>query len=55
MSSFLCRLMAQRSIEDAEEVERERRRRARDASRWTDGSSAGEFSVENEALTEENM
>lgn len=31
------RLTAQRSIEDAEEAERERRRRTRDASRWSSG------------------
>ncbi|KAE8296688.1 Lymphocyte-specific protein 1 52 kDa phosphoprotein [Larimichthys crocea] len=52
----LMRLTAQRSIEDAEEVERERRRRAREASRWTNGgSSPGELSPENETLAEENM
>lgn len=32
MTSF-CRVTAQRSIEDAEEIERERRRRAREAFR----------------------
>ncbi|XP_070686303.1 non-muscle caldesmon [Pempheris klunzingeri] len=38
----LMRLTAQRSIEDAEEVERERRRRARQASRQTSEESAEE-------------
>ncbi|XP_041794988.1 non-muscle caldesmon isoform X2 [Chelmon rostratus] len=52
----LMRLTAQRSIEDAEEVERERRRRAREASRWTNGGSPpGEFSPENETPAEEKM
>ncbi|KAM9352179.1 uncharacterized protein lsp1a [Symphorus nematophorus] len=52
----LMRLTAQRSIEDAEEVERERRRRAREASRWSNGgSSPGEFSPDNEMPAEENM
>ncbi|XP_042361290.1 non-muscle caldesmon [Plectropomus leopardus] len=52
----LMRLTAQRSVEDAEEVERERRRRAREASRWTNGGSLpGEFSPENETPAEENM
>ncbi|XP_068595255.1 non-muscle caldesmon [Brachionichthys hirsutus] len=50
----LMRLMAQRSIEDAEEVERERRRRAREASRWTNDSSARESSSEHEMGAEEN-
>ncbi|XP_068169602.1 non-muscle caldesmon isoform X2 [Antennarius striatus] len=49
-------LTAQRSIEDAEEVERERRRRAREASRWTDGNAVtGESSLENETAAEENV
>ncbi|XP_073328966.1 uncharacterized protein lsp1a isoform X1 [Pagrus major] len=52
----LMRLTAQRSIEDAEEVERERRRRAREASRWSNGGSLpGDFSPENETPAEENM
>ncbi|XP_076590018.1 uncharacterized protein lsp1a [Chaetodon auriga] len=52
----LMRLTAQRSIEDAEEVERERRRRAREASRWTNGGSTPEeFSPENETPAEEKM
>ncbi|XP_044049529.1 non-muscle caldesmon isoform X2 [Siniperca chuatsi] len=52
----LMRLTAQRSIEDAEEVERERRRRAREASRWTNGGSLpGESSPENETPAEESM
>ncbi|KAM3609349.1 uncharacterized protein V6R79_013487 [Siganus canaliculatus] len=38
----LMRLTAQRSIEDAEELERERRRRAREASRWTNGETPGD-------------
>ncbi|XP_070763407.1 non-muscle caldesmon isoform X2 [Enoplosus armatus] len=52
----LMRLTAQRSIEDAEEVERERRRRAREATSWTDGGSLpGESSPENETPAEESM
>ncbi|XP_024911844.1 non-muscle caldesmon isoform X2 [Cynoglossus semilaevis] len=52
----LMRLTAQRSIEDAEEVERERRRRAREASqRRNSGSTPGECSPEGEVATEENM
>uniref|UniRef100_UPI0037E939D3 non-muscle caldesmon isoform X2 n=1 Tax=Semicossyphus pulcher TaxID=241346 RepID=UPI0037E939D3 len=52
----LMRLTAQRSVEDAEEVERERRRRAREASRWTNGGSLpGESSPENETPGEESM
>ncbi|XP_071315803.1 non-muscle caldesmon isoform X2 [Trachinotus anak] len=52
----LMRLTAQRSIEDAEEVERERRRRAREAlRRRNSGSTPGESSPENETPTEENM
>ncbi|XP_034033218.1 non-muscle caldesmon [Thalassophryne amazonica] len=51
----LMRLTAQRSIEDAEEVERERRRRAREASlRMKSGSAPGESSPENEMSAEEN-
>ncbi|XP_040894906.1 non-muscle caldesmon isoform X2 [Toxotes jaculatrix] len=51
----LMRLTAQRSIEDAEEVERERRRRAREAlRRRNSGSTPGESSPENETPTEEN-
>ncbi|XP_060893064.1 non-muscle caldesmon [Labrus mixtus] len=52
----LMRLTAQRSIEDAEEVERERRRRARETSSWTDGGPLqGESSLENETPADENM
>ncbi|XP_039988945.1 non-muscle caldesmon isoform X2 [Xiphias gladius] len=52
----LMRLTAQRSIEDAEEVERERRRRAREAlRRRNSGSTPGESSPENEMPTEENL
>uniref|UniRef100_A0A3Q3EG77 Non-muscle caldesmon-like n=1 Tax=Labrus bergylta TaxID=56723 RepID=A0A3Q3EG77_9LABR len=52
----LMRLTAQRSIEDAEEVERERRRRARETSSWTDGGLLqGESSLENETPADENM
>ncbi|XP_058501768.1 non-muscle caldesmon isoform X2 [Solea solea] len=52
----LMRLTAQRSIEDAEEVERERRRRARESfQRRNSGSSPGESSPENEMATEENV
>ncbi|XP_041651568.1 non-muscle caldesmon isoform X2 [Cheilinus undulatus] len=52
----LMRLTAQRSVEDAEEVERERRRRAREASRWTNGGSLhAESSSENETPAEESM
>ncbi|XP_030282952.1 non-muscle caldesmon isoform X2 [Sparus aurata] len=52
----LMRLTAQRSIEDAEEVERERRRRAREASRWSNGGSLpGDVSPESETPAEENM
>ncbi|RVE71491.1 hypothetical protein OJAV_G00052310 [Oryzias javanicus] len=51
----LMRLTAQRSIEDAEEVERERRRRAREAlHRTNSGSTPGESSPEAEMLTEDN-
>lgn len=43
MMTFLCpvsnRVTAQRSIEDAEEIERERRRRAREALRKEDSIS----------------
>lgn len=53
---LLSRLTAQRSIEDAEEVERERRRRTRKASRWTNGGSLpGEPSLENETQAEESV
>ncbi|XP_026167116.1 non-muscle caldesmon isoform X2 [Mastacembelus armatus] len=45
----LMRLTAQRSIEDAEEVERERRRRAREA------LQCGGFSPESDVPAEENM
>lgn len=56
LSSLLSRLTAQRSIEDAEEVERERRRRAREASRWSNGGSLpGDVSPESETPAEENM
>ncbi|XP_069384050.1 non-muscle caldesmon isoform X3 [Paralichthys olivaceus] len=52
----LMRLTAQRSIEDAEEVERERRRRTRESLRRSSSSSTpGEFSPENEMQTEEKM
>ncbi|XP_068459992.1 non-muscle caldesmon [Clinocottus analis] len=52
----LMRLTAQRSVEDAEEVEREHRRRAREASRWTDGGSMpGESSPEDGTLAEDGM
>uniref|UniRef100_A0A8P4K7I3 Lymphocyte specific protein 1 a n=1 Tax=Dicentrarchus labrax TaxID=13489 RepID=A0A8P4K7I3_DICLA len=52
----LMRLTAQRSIEDAEEVERERRRRAREATSWTNGGSPPEeFSPENETPAEESV
>ncbi|XP_038561433.1 non-muscle caldesmon isoform X2 [Micropterus salmoides] len=52
----LMRLTAQRSIEDAEEVERERRRRARESLRWSNGGSLPrESSLENETPAEESM
>ncbi|CAB1414627.1 unnamed protein product, partial [Pleuronectes platessa] len=52
----LMRLTTQRSIEDAEEVERERRRRARESyRRGSSGSTPGESSPENETQTEEKM
>ncbi|GAA6227692.1 non-muscle caldesmon-like [Lates japonicus] len=52
----LMRLTAQRSIEDAEEVERERRRRAREAlRRRNSGSAPEESSPDNETPTEENI
>ncbi|XP_059191213.1 non-muscle caldesmon [Centropristis striata] len=52
----LMRLTAQRSVEDAEEVERERRRKAREATSWTNGGSMpGEISKENETQEEESM
>lgn len=52
----LMRLMAQRSIEDAEEVERERRRRAREAlHRRNSGSTPEESSPEGETPAEESM
>ncbi|KAM7415314.1 hypothetical protein PAMA_019914 [Pampus argenteus] len=51
----LMRLTAQRSIEDAEEVERERRRRAREAFRRNSGSPPGESSQEGEMLAEESV
>ncbi|KAK2880582.1 non-muscle caldesmon isoform X2 [Channa argus] len=52
----LMRLTTQRSIEDAEEVERERRRRAREElRRRNSGSTTGESSLESEAPAEENM
>ncbi|XP_078112531.1 uncharacterized protein lsp1a isoform X2 [Sander vitreus] len=52
----LIRLTAQRSVEDAEEVEREQRRRAREASRWTNGGSLpAQSSLENETPAEETM
>ncbi|XP_060932290.1 non-muscle caldesmon [Limanda limanda] len=52
----LMRLTTQRSIEDAEEVERERRRRTRESfRRGSGGSTPGESSPENETQTEEKM
>ncbi|KAK2842805.1 hypothetical protein Q5P01_013005 [Channa striata] len=51
----LMRLTAQRSVEDAEEVERERRRRAREELRRNSGSTAGESSPEGEGSAEENV
>ncbi|KAM7397290.1 hypothetical protein PAMP_020274 [Pampus punctatissimus] len=51
----LMRLTAQRSIEDAEEVERERRRRAREAFRRNSGSPPGESSQEGEMQAEESV
>ncbi|XP_062245337.1 non-muscle caldesmon [Platichthys flesus] len=52
----LMRLTTQRSIEDAEEVERERRRRARESYRWgSSGSTPGESSPVNETQTEDKM
>ncbi|XP_042266918.1 non-muscle caldesmon isoform X2 [Thunnus maccoyii] len=51
----LMRLTAQRSIEDAEEVERERRRRAREAFRRNSGSLPGESSQESEMPAEESV
>ncbi|XP_037622257.1 non-muscle caldesmon isoform X1 [Sebastes umbrosus] len=51
----LLRLTAQRSVEDAEEVERERRRRARESTSWTsDGSLPGESSPEDGTPAEES-
>lgn len=51
----LMRLTAQRSIEDAEEVERERRRRARESlRRRNSGSVPGESSLDGEMPPEEN-
>ncbi|XP_053742292.1 non-muscle caldesmon isoform X1 [Synchiropus splendidus] len=50
----LMRLTAQRSIEDAEEIERERRRRARESlCRRENGSTPGESSPGSETPTEE--
>ncbi|KAM9807670.1 uncharacterized protein lsp1a [Neosynchiropus ocellatus] len=50
----LMRLTAQRSIEDAEEIERERRRRARESlCRTESGSTPGESSPGSETPTEE--
>ncbi|XP_076027962.1 uncharacterized protein lsp1a isoform X2 [Genypterus blacodes] len=49
----LMRLTTQRSIEDAEEVEREQRRRAREASCRKNSNSGAESSPENEAPTED--
>ncbi|CAJ1056012.1 non-muscle caldesmon isoform X4 [Xyrichtys novacula] len=52
----LMRLTAQRSIEDAEEVERERRRRAREATRWTNGDSlTDDLSPDHQTPAEECM
>ncbi|XP_075946141.1 uncharacterized protein lsp1a [Anarhichas minor] len=52
----LMRLTAQRSVEDAEEVEREQRRRAREASRWSNGGSQpGESSPEDRTPAEDGM
>ncbi|KAI4799237.1 hypothetical protein KUCAC02_017064 [Chaenocephalus aceratus] len=49
-------LTAQRSVEDAEELERERRRRARESYCWTDGGSMpGETSPEDGMPAEESM
>ncbi|XP_062276686.1 non-muscle caldesmon [Scomber scombrus] len=49
----LMRLTAQRSIEDAEELERERRRRARESFQTNGGSTLEESSPEGEMLAEE--
>ncbi|XP_063758986.1 non-muscle caldesmon isoform X2 [Eleginops maclovinus] len=52
----LMRLTAQRSVEDAEELERERRRRARESYCWTDrGSMPGDTSPEDGTPAEESM
>ncbi|XP_015244248.1 PREDICTED: non-muscle caldesmon-like [Cyprinodon variegatus] len=52
----LIRLTAQRSIEDAEEVERERRRKARESlRRRNSGSTPEDSSPENEAPEERNI
>ncbi|XP_056137463.1 non-muscle caldesmon isoform X2 [Lampris incognitus] len=52
----LMRVTAQRSVEDAEEVERERRRRAREAIRRMDsGSGPGESSQENGTPAEDSL
>ncbi|XP_054475862.1 non-muscle caldesmon isoform X2 [Anoplopoma fimbria] len=52
----LMRLTAQRSVEDAEEVERERRRRAREAPSWSNGGSLpGESSPEDGTPAEDSM
>ncbi|XP_033935208.1 non-muscle caldesmon isoform X2 [Pseudochaenichthys georgianus] len=52
----LMKLTAQRSVEDAEELERERRRRARESYCWTDGGSMpGETSPEDGMPAEESM
>lgn len=51
----LMRMTAQRSVEDAEEAEREQRRRTRDASRWSSGGSPSEESAgDGESVAEEN-
>ncbi|XP_041852734.1 non-muscle caldesmon [Melanotaenia boesemani] len=50
------RLTTQRSIEDAEELERERRRRARESSQQRNGDSTpGESSPETDVAAEQNM
>lgn len=53
MESLFYRLMAQRSIDDAEEVERDHQQWAREASRMDGCSTAGEFLAENETPADE--
>ncbi|KAI9532607.1 hypothetical protein NQZ68_030549, partial [Dissostichus eleginoides] len=56
LAYFFQRLTAQRSVEDAEELERERRRRARESYCWTDGGSMpGETSPEDGMPAEESI